>query len=127
MNNGITDRFDPIKAINTLRDNAVEIERLGEKIHAKRLQLVTALAELMDSEEQARIKVFQMLESRELTISMSRDFIKLRTAKEQKNHDIIKEELRILEDQRDIIIEVNNALKASFKIHELEARNLNLN
>ena len=122
MNNGITDQFNPIKAINTLRDNAVAIEMLGEKIHAKRIQLIKDLALLMDAEEQARRDLFE----KEIKASFARDFIKLQTAKQQKSHDIVKEELRMLEDQRDIIVEINNCLKASFKIHELEAKNLNL-
>lgn len=119
---GIQTDFNPIKAIKTLRDNASAIEKIGGQIEAKRLELIKLMAELMDAEELARQEVFDQ----EIKASLVRDYIKLKTAKQQKVHDIMREELRSLENQRDILIEVNNCLKASFKIHELEAKNLNL-
>lgn len=122
MRNGITDTFDPIKAINTLRENVVELTILGEKIEAKRNQLILKMAELMDAETLARQEVFD----KEIKASLVRDFIKLKISKQEKDHSIVKEELKILEDRKNILIEVNNSLKASHRIHEMEARNLNL-
>lgn len=118
----ITDDFNPIKAISTLRDNAVEIEKIGAEIEAARILGIQTMAALMDAEEAAREIVFQ----EEMKASFVRDYIKLKTAKEQKAHDIQREQIKILENKKDIIVEVNNSLKASFRIHDMEARNLNL-
>jgi len=119
----ITNDFNPIKAISTLRENAVEIEKIGAEIEAKRIEMIKVMATLMDAEEAAREIVFK----EEIKASLVRDYIKLKTAKEQKAHDLLREEIRILENRKDILIEVNNSLKASFRIHEMEAKNLNLN
>ena len=120
---GITTQFSPVLAIQTLRDNAVEIEQIGKEIENKKLQLIVALSKLKDAEKQARKDVF----TKEIKASLARDYIKLMVAEEQKIYSILKEEVKMLEDRSRIIVEVNNSLKASFKIHELEARNLSLN
>ena len=48
------DAFDPVKATNTLRDYAVDIDKLGTELLEKRLELIAAQAALYDAEKAAR-------------------------------------------------------------------------
>ena len=109
--------FHPQQAVKTLRDNSIEIEKLGKQIHQKRLAIIMAYGVLMDAEVVARKKMF----AEGIKASFARDFIKLEIAQEEKAHEILKHELKDLESQLHIIEEVNNALKMSYKI----ANNIN--
>ncbi len=115
--------FDPQKALKTLRDNAVAIAKLGKELHEKRLEFIVAKASLMDVESLSRRLA---LKDPDLKVSLLRDTIKDGSAEEQKTHDILLEEIRDLKDQMNVLIEINNSLKASHRIIEMEVKNLNL-
>jgi len=58
----LQDQFNPIKAIQTLKDNAVGIQKLGESITEKRILLSLSKARLADKEKELRDEVFGGLE-----------------------------------------------------------------
>ena len=109
--------FNPKEAIQTLNQNAQDIESLGEEIHQTRLQLTRAHGILIDAEVAARKKMF----TEGIKASFARDFIKMEIAKEEKDYEILKDILRDLEHRLHIIEEVNNTKKLSYRI----ANNIN--
>lgn len=115
--------FDPVRAIETLRNNAVEIQKLGDELHKLRLKSIIAKAELIDAENLARRLA---LSDPDLKVSLLRDTIKDGCAKEAKVHELLQEEIRDLKEQMEVKVETNNSLKASHRIVEMEARSLNL-
>lgn len=120
----MTDTFDPQRAMETLRNNAIQISELGAEIEKLRLEHLVAMAELMDAEEVCRYEIFtdtQVIKAYQL-----RDWIKWKTAAQLKKEAILSEKIRILKDKMDVLVEVNNSLKASHRITMMEANNLNL-
>ncbi len=115
--------FNPIKATETLRQHAVDIEALGEKLESTRLALIVAQAALYDTEKEARDDLF--LERESVQASKVRDWMKWRVIAEQHQVDKLREELRLLVEKKEIMIEVVNATKASMRMWEIEAKFLN--
>lgn len=114
--------FNPIKAKSTLNSNGAAIKLLGDEIEKKHLAYILAKAKLADAEQVARISIFEDKEP--VKVSEIRDWMKWKTAKELKEHDQLEQELRLLKQKLEILIEVNNATKAAYKISELEAKNM---
>jgi len=48
------------------------------------------------------------------------------TAPEMKEHDILQEKIRGLKERMEVLVEINNSLKASHRITEMEMKHLNL-
>ena len=119
----LQDQFNPIKAIQTLKDNAVEIQKLGESITEKRILLSLSKARLADKEKELRDEVFGGLE---IQATKLRDWMCWKKATEQKEVDMLSDEIKIAEGKLNILIEINNTVKFSYKIYEMEMKNLNL-
>ena len=122
MNVNHMENFDPTRAIQTLKQNAIDLAAKGKELQAKRILFIQAKARLMDAEKEARDGLFK--EGKEIKASLVRDWIKWCIAVEQKEHDLLQEEIRSLKEDMEIMIEVNNSLKASHRIIELEAKNM---
>ena len=118
----LQDQFNPIKAIQTLKDNAVEIQKLGESITEKRILLSLSKARLADKEKELRDEVFGGLEIQATKLS---DWMKWKKATEQKEVDTLSDEIKIAEGKLNILIEINNTVKFSYKIYEMEMKGLN--
>ena len=120
MQTNISDSFHPTKAIQTLKNNANGIIKLGNELHRLRIGFITAKARLIDAENLSRRLA---LSDPDLKVSLIRDVIKDGCAEEQKIHDLLLEEIRDLKEQLEVLVEVNNSLKASHRILELEIKN----
>ena len=118
----ITDQFDPNRAIQTLKDNAIAINDLGQRLHETRLDYIQAKAKLMDKEAEARELLFGGGEA-PCKATQTRDWIKWYVAAEHLEHDKLQEQIRGLKDRMEVLVEVNNSLKASHRIIELEIKN----
>jgi hypothetical protein len=120
MQTNISDSFHPTKAIQTLKNNANGIIKLGNELHKKRIEYIKVKANLMDAESLSRRLA---VNDPDLKVSIIRDVIKDGCAEQQKIHDILLEEIRDLKEQMEVLVEVNNSLKASHRILELEIKN----
>jgi len=114
--------FNPTRAIQTLKQNAIDIAKKGAELHKLRLKFIVAKAMLMDAEQSARRGLFE--DKADVKASLVRDWIKWCVSAEQKTHDELQEKIRDVKEQIEIMIEVNNSLKASHRIIELEAKNM---
>ena len=114
-------QFDPIKALKTLRQFAIDIDKIGKQLEQQRLQLIMAQATLYDAEKKARDELFTG--QVEVMASKSRDWLKWQVLAEQYDYDKKKEELRLLVEKKEIMVEVVNAVKASMRLWELENKN----
>ena len=123
MEVNIQDQFDPIQAIKTLRSNAEEIMKLGNEIKEKRLKLSLVKATLADKMKELRGEVFEG--NIEIQATKLNDWIKYKSADEQLEVDTLTDEIKVLDGQLQILIEINNTVKFSHKIWEMEMRNLN--
>jgi len=119
----IQDQFDPVAAIKTLRSNANDIQKLGEGIKKKRLKLSLAKAALADKEKELRDQVFEG--KVEIQATKLRDWMKWKAAAEQSEVDDLVDKIKVLESDLNILIEINNTVKFSHKIWEMEMKHLN--
>lgn len=121
----MTELFNTDRALKSLRKYLVDLQTLGEEIEGARIDYIKKKAALMDREQEARRMIFE--EEVQVQATKQRDWIKYRTYLEDRDLEIAKEEVKRLEDKKEIIIESINALKMSFRITEMEVKNLNLN
>lgn len=120
----MTDNFDPIRAIQTLKENYLLIESLGNQIEVKANQHALAEATLLDAEGVARAVYFT---DKPCKISELPHWLKMKTTLELSNENRLKNELRILKGKLEILCEINNNVKASLKLAELDYRNQKYN
>lgn len=111
------EQFNPAKAIETLKQNYVELMAVGELIESKSNQHTLAEAELIDAENVAREEYFTR---KPCKISELRDWLRMKTAFEYARETKLKNELRSLKQKLEILIEVNNNVKASYRIFEMD-------
>lgn len=116
--------FNPQKAIETLRQNAVQIGELGELLETKRNALIVSHAALMDAEQTAREQVFGG--KIEVQASKLREWLKFQVFWQERAYELQRDEVRLLEQKLDILVECNNSLKAAHRITEMEMKNLSL-
>ena len=119
----LQDQFNPIKAIQTLKDNAVGIQKLGGSITKKRILLSLSRAILADKETELRDSIFTG--KQEVQATKLRDWMCWKKATEQKEVDTLSDEIKIAEGKLNILIEINNTVKFSYKIYEMEMKGLN--
>jgi len=115
--------FSPQKAIETLREGAVAIELIGHRLLEKKKEYVVAEAKLLDAEWLAQEVYFA---EKPCKISELPAWLKRETYQERKEERRIWQEMKCLETELEISLQVLNAVKAGFKIAEMEIQNLNL-
>lgn len=113
--------FNPNQAIDTLRKNYQEIEELGRIVEEKGKAHALAEALLLDAENEARKEYF---ETKPCKLSELRDWIKYKTADETRIENTAKHDLRLAKGKLEILIEINNSVKASLRIAEYEYNNI---
>jgi hypothetical protein len=116
------EQFNPNKAIDTLRKNYLDIQRLGELIEQKRNQFAIAEAELLDAEQQARKDYFGS-DIKPCKTAEFPQWMKLRTWEQIATESLLRNEIRTLQGRLDILIEINNNIKASIRLAELDYKN----
>ena len=112
----------PPEILKIITSNTNKVVALGEKIKGQRLYLIEKQAALYDAENEARTEIFE--EKIELQVSKLRDYIKWKTNRAEKEYMIEKMQLRQLISEKDILIEVINTAKLSYRIMEMEAKSL---
>jgi hypothetical protein len=112
----------PPEILKIITSNTNKVVALGEKIKGQRLYLIEKQAALYDAENEARTEIFE--EKIELQVSKLRDYIKWKTNRAEKEYMNEKMQLRQLISEKDILIEVINTAKLSYRIMEMEAKSL---
>jgi len=112
----------PPEILKIITSNTNKVVALGEKIKGQRLYLIEKQAALYDAENEARTEIFE--EKIELQVSKLRDYIKWKTNRAEKEYMIAKMQLSQLISEKDILIEVINTAKLSYRIMEMEAKSL---
>jgi hypothetical protein len=116
--------FNPKNALHTLRENAIKIQKMGEKLEELRTKRTLAKAKFMDAEQGARTKIFN--KEVELPVSQQREWVKYQCHQEYKEYEILDDDVKTLRERLEILIEINNSLKAAQRMIEMEVKSLNL-
>lgn len=121
----MSDAFNPIQAIQSLRDWAIKLQEIGEQMILERVIYNKSAIKLMEKEQEARELLFTGKE--EVQASKLRDWIKWHCAAEELQ--AYKDELAYKEtkDRYDMIDRLISVTQTATKLAEAEMRNLNLN
>ncbi len=114
-------QFNPAEASRRLREVSLEMEQIGAKIIQKRNAAVLAEAAYLDAKAAIRKKNMG-----DISATALQQLVDQETIEEKKALIRAEADLRNAQDQRDIIIEVNQNSKKAIDIWMTEVRNLNL-
>lgn len=114
--------FDPERAVTSLRKFVSDLTAIGLALEKQRIELVVKEADLLDKENEVREQIFTG--KIEVQASKVRDYIKWKTWKAEREVFKSREELKTLIEKKDILCEVNNAMKFAYKLATDEMKNL---
>jgi len=112
----------PAQATKTLRDNAVSLQQLGDELETAYVELALSRASFLDAENKAHQEYFAG--KTDIMVSALDKWIKTQTYEERKANELADLNVKKLRSRYEILKEVNDALKFSFRIVEMTSKNM---
>lgn len=112
----------PQQLLEALSLNLLDLEAISKLLIEKRKQYILVEARLLDAKTSAREEYFN---SKPCRVSEMRDWLKYRCSREILAEASLKSEIKTIQAQHEIILEVHNTLKTRLRVMGDELRNLN--
>lgn len=116
--------FTPDIALETLRENVILLQDLGDKINAVYIEVIAANARLRDKEADAMEEYF--VGDAKIAVSAMSSWLKWKTAEERGALELLELELKRLKNLYDTADKVISAVQTANKINVTIANNTNL-
>lgn len=120
----MSEPFNPVEAMNSLREWAIKLEQIGKKKVQAQIEYNRAQIKLEEKEQEARELIFTG--KQELQASRQRDWIKWYCSKEELEANRKKNAYKEIETEYGTIDRLISVTQTATKLAEAEMRNLNL-
>lgn len=120
-----TQNMTPPQLIEIILDSTNNLVDLYEReggIRDLRVKIKRAHLNMLEKEEDVRGEIFEA--EKPIQASRQRDYIKWQVSPIERVYEGMKHDLYILNEERDMLIELINSSKAALKVMDMEAKSL---